>query len=213
MRKREPALLGIVLVGVALTAIVMGGAGFGGCNDTEPATTTTAAEVSTTSVAPATTAGAPATTVTTALPTTTTAAGEASSSTATSAALSPALETYKTEMLAFDEAYMSLHATTAPSKYQMTDADLQGANKWFEAIFAAFHRLKAIQPPPDLATEHEQLVNGLGALVDAAEKLVQGIKSKDQAVFSGAQQECVAAAAGFDKLMQPLLLFINAPSS
>jgi hypothetical protein len=178
-------LLAVILACVVVTALVIGAVA---CGSGTAATTTTAQPATTT------TAMATSTTTSQAAPATTSSSGPTASSTATSFQLSPAMRQYGTELSDFGMALASLPegsplGITDVSK--LTSAEIQAAAAYATAVHTVLDKLKAIQPPAEIAASHQKLVYAINGFVAATDKGVQALQNRDQAALSGAQSDAV----------------------
>lgn len=195
MNKR---LLASIIVCVVVTALVFGGTGCG----SGIATTTTTAQPATT-----TTAMATSTTTSTEARATTSSSGATASSTATSVQLSPAMQQYRTEILAFGQALVSLpegDPTSVSDVSKVTSEDLQAATAFVTAMHGAVDKLKAVQPPPELAAVHQKLMDATSGLAAVTDKSMRALQDKDQAAQSAAQSDGTTLAAQILTLLQGL---------
>ena len=194
MNKRSLAtIIGCLVV----TALVMGGTG---CGSGTAATTTTAQPATTT------TAMAASTTTSAAAQATTSSSGATVSST-TTLVLSPAMQQYRNEIVAFGQALASLpngDPTSVSDVSKVTSEDLQAGTAFVTAMHSAIDKLKAVQPPPELAAVHQQLVDAVSGLAAVTDKSLQALQGKDQAALSAAQSEGKPLASKILTLLQGL---------
>ena len=191
-------LLATIIGCLVVTALVIGGTG---CGSGTAATTTTAQPATTT------TAMTTSTTTSAAAQATTSSSSTTVSSTATSVQLSPAMQKYRTEILAFGQALVSLpngDPTSVSDVSEVTSEDLQAATAFVTAMHGAVDKLKTIQPPPEIAAVHKQLVDAVSGLAAVTDKSMQALKDKDQAALSAAQSEGKPLAAKILTLLQGL---------
>jgi hypothetical protein len=214
MNKRVGVLAVLLVCIVLAAALAVGAIGCGGGS-----TTTTVAPATTTSAAPATTAPAATTATSAAAETTSTAGGATGSSTAASVEVTPEMAAYKTAMTAWATAMMTLPSTGDPSEFtditKLTDAEKQAATAFVGAIHSVYDQLKAIQAPAQYAAAQKQIVDGIGAMVDATDKIMLAIQKGDTAAFAAAQKEGQAVADSLQGLMTQLapLFGLTTPSS
>jgi hypothetical protein len=215
LMKKRVTVLGTIFACVALVAALAFGAvacGSGGDTSTTAAPGTTAAPQTTTSGAgsdtTAASTGTSGTTATSAAAVTTTSAAGTDSTTGSSIAVTPEMEKYKTDMMAFAQALMSLPSAGDPSKFtdlsKLTEADTQAATAFIGVIHEALDKLKAIQPPAEFAALHQQLVDGIDKMVEVTDKAMAAVLKKDQAAFDAAKTEGEAVAAGLEGLIEQL---------
>jgi hypothetical protein len=105
------------------------------------------------------------------------------------------MQQYRTELLAFGQALMSLpqgDPTSVSDVSKVTSADLQAATAFVTAMHSALDKLKAIKPPAEIAGPHQKLVDAITSLVAATDKSMQALQDKDQAALVAAQSDASA---------------------
>jgi hypothetical protein len=225
----------IVLACAVLATVALAG-GAAGCGSTDVASSTTAKPVSTISVQGAaatdsegtattkvqtsTTAKASSTTTeesattTTTKGTPTTSAGSSStdSSTDTSAALSPALQKYKSDM---SEWAAVLQTLPEGDPLEITDVvdtsqvDVDAAVEFASAVHGLLDQLKAVKPPAEVTPAHEKLVDVITDMIAVTDRAVEALKNKDQTAMDAAQAEKAAIEDRTGPVLEALAPFLG----
>jgi hypothetical protein len=212
MKPRESVVL-VVLVPVLFTLALVVNA----CGGEKATTSSIQAAVTSTQAATTTATAAPATTTESSATTATTAA--AGSVTLPSLQMTPELQAYIQQMQTWAGALDVLPSADDPllitDLSEVTDVQVKAAEAFATAAHGALDQLKAIKPPAEVAALQESLISALSSEVDATDKAVQALRSKDQAMLDAAIAESGQLESQWEGLMDSLesLLTGGTPAS
>jgi type IV pilus biogenesis protein CpaD/CtpE len=212
MNKRMTLVAALVFVLVA--ALTLGLTACGSSDKTTttaaPATTTTAASVTTTTAAAGTAttaAGGAATTL------------PAGSFTVPSIEMTADVQAYIAQMQTFATALSAIPDADDPlnitSVSGVTDAQITAAEAISTQAHAALDQLKAITPPASLKQLHDGLTQLIATAVDATDKAISALKSKDQAALDAAIAQAKTMDSQMNSMFESLapLLMGGTPTS
>jgi hypothetical protein len=212
MNKRVNAAT-LVLVCAVLAALAVGLVACG----SEAATTTTAPSTTATTAPPTT--AAPTTTSPEAPPSSTESTAGTGSVTVSSLEMTPELQAYLQQLETWAATLETPGAENESLDItdisQVTDAQVQAAEAVQKQTHAALDGLKAIEPPAQLKSLHDNLVGILASGVEAVDKAVEALKKKDQAMFDTAKAQMDQIGSQMEGLFESMasLLMGGTPTS
>jgi hypothetical protein len=122
------------------------------------------------------------------------------------------MQQYRTELLAFGQALMSLpegDPTSVSDVNKVTGADLEAATTFVTAMHSALDKLEAIKPPAEIAGPHQKLADAITSLVAATDKSMQALQEKDQAALVAAQSDASALSEQILTLLGELQTYLG----
>jgi hypothetical protein len=214
---RSVVLIVLILALLALALVVTACGGEKTTTTVRVTTTSSQAKTDSTQGVATPAAAAGATTTSGAAATTTTAASV--SVTLPSLQMTQAVQAYIKQMQAWGDALDVLPQGDNPLSVtkvsEVTDAQVKAAEAFATAAHGALAQLKAIKPPAEIAAFQETLTTALSSQLDATDKAVQALRTKDQALLDAAIAQGDQLSPQWSALMDSVqsLLTGGTPSS